>query len=194
MMSIRPSPLRDFAPLEEIFVCAQCRSPLLVSATEAECSSCGHKFYKRDGTWDLIIGDRFPDEQDGCRWEKEELQDRHRADHYMAPLFRSVQEKRGDGPLRLLSVGCGVGAEVDRLIDGGFECYGIDCGNRTAVWSRRQYPDKLLLANGNKLPFCDGYFDVVFAGCVFHTSAYSAIRSRSNLTIGTTACSLPERW
>ena len=138
----------------------------MVSETQAECSSCGHRFYKRNGTWDLVIGGRFPGQQDACRWEKEEFQDRHRADHYMAPLFRSVQATRGNKPLRLLSVGCGVGAEVDRLIDEGFECYGIDCGNRSALWHRRDHRDKLLLANGVKLPFCDGCFDVVFAGCV----------------------------
>jgi SAM-dependent methyltransferase len=152
--------------LEDILVCPYCTSSLVFQEAQAECSGCGKCFYRRDGTWDFTQGDNFPDEDDPARWEREELQDVNRASAYLLPLFRSMQPV-GSGRLRALSVGCGVAGDVDRLIDAGIECYGVDCGNRALVWSRRMHPDKLLRANGMHLPFPDGYFDIVFAGCVF---------------------------
>ena len=153
--------------LQQALICANCRGALHFHEDIAECLSCGSSFANSGGTWDFILGDRFPDDLDCCRWEKEEFQDVNRAENYMIPLFRSIQAARGGRPLRLLSVGCGVAAEVDRINDAGFECFGIECGNRAEAWAQRKYRSNLMLANGMHLPFRDGYFDIVFAGCVF---------------------------
>jgi len=56
---------------------------------------------------------------------------------------------------------------VDTLEEAGFECVGIDCGNRTGVWPRRRRSERFLLANGKHLPFESATFDCVFCGCVF---------------------------
>jgi SAM-dependent methyltransferase len=155
------------AALESALVCPDCKNPLRFSAAEAICTSCGRRFSHSEGVWDLIVGQRFPDNEDPSLWEVEEAQDRHRAANYYIPLFRSFKSALPNRPLRLLSVGCGVAAEVDQLVDEGFECFGIDCGNRSATWSRRSHRENLVLANGMYLPFEDQYFDVLFAGCVF---------------------------
>jgi SAM-dependent methyltransferase len=57
--------------------------------------------------------------------------------------------------------------DVDVLCDAGFDCVGIDCGNRTAAWPRRVEKKRFLLANGQNLPFEDRSFDGIFCGCVF---------------------------
>lgn len=153
--------------LQQALVCSICKHSLAFQGEEAICKSCGRTYQREHGIWDLIIGERFPDDEDPTRWMREEIQDRHRAARYFTPLFRSFQTARSGRKLRMLSVGCGVAAEVDALIDEGFECFGIDCGNRSVAWSRRGHLESLVLANGMFLPFPDGYFDVVFAGCVF---------------------------
>jgi len=86
--------------------------------------------------------------------------------NYWIPLFRRLWGNQTRTP-RLLSVGCGIGIDVDLLAEKGFECIGIDCGNRTAFWRRREHPERLLLANGMNMPFDDASFDGVFCGCVF---------------------------
>jgi SAM-dependent methyltransferase len=86
--------------------------------------------------------------------------------NYWIPLFQKLWSDRVR-PSRLLSVGCGIGIDVDLLAANRFECVGIDCGNRTDFWRRREHPERLLLANGMHLPFEDASFDGVFCGCVF---------------------------
>jgi SAM-dependent methyltransferase len=68
---------------------------------------------------------------------------------------------------RILSVGCGIGVDVDLLTDAGFDVVGIDNGNRTRDWPKRRHTDRLYLANGKALPFESGTFDLVYCGCVF---------------------------
>ncbi len=153
--------------LEAILVCPSCTGSLAFRDTETECQGCGTRFYKRGATWDFTLGESFPDQEDPDRWEREEHQDFNRARNYFLPFFRRERPSREGRPLRALSVGCGVAADVDQLNSAGIECYGVDCGNRALVWSRRTHPENLLRANGLHLPFPDGYFDIVFAGCLF---------------------------
>lgn len=153
--------------VEGMLVCPACTSALTFSNDEAACSNCASRFYRRDATWDFTVGVRAPEQEDGEGWFREELQEVNRAGNYWLPLFRSVRANRGSRRLRALSIGCGVAAEVDQLIDAGIDCYGVDCGSRALFWSRRTHPESLLRANGMKLPFPDGHFDIVFAGCVF---------------------------
>jgi SAM-dependent methyltransferase len=113
-----------------------------------------------------VVGGRFEDEEDGARVEYEEEASAHAVSHYWAPIFRRLL-RVADRPPRLLAVGCGIGAEVDCLTDAGFDCMGVDCGERARAWSRRKRPEALVLANGMHLPFADATFDGAFCGCVF---------------------------
>jgi SAM-dependent methyltransferase len=146
--------------------CPVCGSGLVRNAEGVRCVSCARQFTWMDGFLDLIVGERFPDASDDALLRYEEQSNRDLATNYWLPLFRSLPV-RASGPLRVLSVGCGTGVDVEVLGDAGFDSIGIDCGNRVAVWPRRRCPERLLLANGKSLPFPDDTFDVVFCGCVF---------------------------
>lgn len=57
--------------------------------------------------------------------------------------------------------------DVDILANHGYSSYGIDCGNRTSFWTRRQQKNRLVMANGKHLPFESETIDVAFCDCVF---------------------------
>lgn len=94
----------------------------------------------------------------------EEITNRRTVEEYYVPLFRKLFIGRR---ARVLSLGCGVGADVDALCDAGFDAYGIDNGVRSSQWKRRGHPERLIMANGKHMPFPDETFDCVFCGCVF---------------------------
>ncbi|MGQ8367337.1 class I SAM-dependent methyltransferase [Glaciecola sp. 1036] len=149
-------------------ICPNCKEDALSHESDgtAHCTSCNTHYSRENGFLDLIIGERFEDDSDcECLCYEENSND-YTARNYWVPLFSSLQQPK-DRPLRILAVGCGTGVEVDILNEQGFECVGIDCGNRTQVWPNRKFKHNFLLANGMKLPFPDEYFDVVFTGCVF---------------------------
>lgn len=148
-------------------VCPNCKHDLRArNGDTLVCSSCDAAFSRVDGFWDLIVGDRFDDESDeACRCY-EEVSNDYTARNYWVPLFKRLQGA-SEKPLRVLALGCGTGVEVDVLCDAGFDCVGIDCGNRPKAWANRKYPERLYLANGMNLPFPDDTFDIAFCGCVF---------------------------
>jgi SAM-dependent methyltransferase len=148
-----------------------CWKPLERGAAELRCPPCDRadcpgSFAIRDGFPDLIIGDRFEDEDLPDRMEYEEACNEYSTLHYWLPLFERLWPDRRD-PVRLLAIGCGVGVEVELLCDAGFDCSGVDCGNRTRFWLRRRHQDGLILGNALHLPFAADTFDGVFCGCVF---------------------------
>ncbi len=154
-------------------VCPCCHVPLepedgglrCLARTSDDC----HGLYPfEDGVVNLIIGQRFDDETDEACMCYEETSNEYTAKNYWLPLFSRLFPEQADGRrARILAVGCGTGLEVDLLNEAGFDCYGIDNGNRTQAWSRRSARERLFLANGMRLPFADESFDAVFCGCVF---------------------------
>ena len=62
---------------------------------------------------------------------------------------------------RILDVGCGVGAYVRRFRAFSTEVYGIDVAPARVRKGAEELPN-LLLASSDRLPFRDGFFDVVF--------------------------------
>ncbi len=147
-------------------VCPACRGDLDMDGDSIRCVRGGHLFSRLGGFPNLIVGDKFEDATTEEKMLYEEQSNSATTRNYWIPLFRSLWSNSGR-PTRLLSLGCGIGIDVDLLAAEGFECVGIDCGNRTAFWRRRQHPERLLLANGMNLPFEDASFDGVFCGCVF---------------------------
>jgi SAM-dependent methyltransferase len=148
-------------------VCPKCRKQTLARYGEAiRCSACGWESKYENGFPDLIIGERFEDDSDCECLLYEEGSNETLTRDYFLPLFKRIWPDRSTPP-KLLSLGCGTGVDVDILGDAGFNCVGIEIGNRTKVWPRRKRSERLLLANGMMLPFADGSFDGVFLGCVF---------------------------
>ena len=140
---------------------------LVAEADAYVCQSCGRRFGRENATWDFILGERFNDEFCECMWCNEENTGRHLVDNYVFPLLEKTFAgvKRRD-QIRILSIGCGVGSDVEALNQLGFCAYGIDAGNRSDYWSRRTLPERYYLANAKSLPFADESFDVILMGCV----------------------------
>lgn len=148
-------------------ICPACRAPELARSDERiRCGACGETFAFVNGFPDLIVGARFDDDPDAECLCYEECSNEHTTRAFWIPLFRRLFADRTDRP-RILAVGCGTGVEVDLLQREGFEAAGIEIGNRTGAWPRREARDYLMLANGMHLPFPDDTFDAVFCGCVF---------------------------
>lgn len=146
--------------------CPRCHGALFSLPTGYQCMGCQTPYPMTGGFPDLIVGERFDDPTDSALLSYEENSNADLTRNYWTPLFKRLWPHARKEP-RLLSVGCGTGVDVELLRDQGFDSVGIDCGNRTAVWPRRQHNERLLLANGKHLPFDDGSFDAAFCGCVF---------------------------
>jgi SAM-dependent methyltransferase len=147
-------------------VCPACGGGLRTRHDGVHCVACAAHYPVINGIPDLIVGERFDDDNDADCLCYEEAANADTTTNYWIPLFRRLWPQGGPRR-RVLSVGCGTGVDVDLLQAHGFDSIGIDCGNRTAVWPRRQHVERLLLANGKHLPFEDGTFDAVYCGCVF---------------------------
>ncbi len=146
-------------------VCPLCHQRLEFGASEIACTGCQASFEYRDGFADLVVGGRFDDDLGPSQTRYEEQSNDWLARRYLLPLLTRLLA--GVERPRLLSLGCGTGVDIDRLAESGFDVVGIDCGNRTGVWPRREHQDRFCLANGKHLPFETGSFDVVYCGCVF---------------------------
>jgi SAM-dependent methyltransferase len=146
--------------------CPVCHGSLEEQNARLACVRCRATFGYRGAFPDLVVGERFEDLTEEAQMLYEEQSNEALTRDYILPLFRTLWPRRPPAP-RILSLGCGTGMDVDLLCDEGFECVGIDCGNRTAIWHRRRHQENLLLANGKHMPFEDGEFDAVFCGCVF---------------------------
>lgn len=146
-------------------VCPQCHGVLDWSPAEITCTACRASYGYEAGFPDLIVGGRFDDEDDAERTAYETETNEDLTKNYFLPVFQQLLQKHAGA--RLLSLGCGVGMDIDLLSAAGFDVYGIDCGNRSNAWPKRQQRDRLYLANGKHLPFEDQSFDLVYCGCVF---------------------------
>jgi len=155
------------SPLQPVrLVCPACQGSLSKDETHVQCLSCGSTFVVRDGFPELLIGERYTDPISSAEIQAEEETLRLTTERYWIPLFRQFWPDRSWRP-KILSLGCGVGTDVELLCQNGFDAMGIDCGERVSSWQRRQYPERFVLANGMHLPFESGTFDAIYCGCVF---------------------------
>jgi SAM-dependent methyltransferase len=146
-------------------VCPLCHHTLRFAADQITCVECGAQFEYRDGCPDLVVGGRFDDQLGDVQTRYEEQSNEWLAQRYLIPTLSRMLS--GIRRPRVLSLGCGTGVDIDQLAAHGFDVVGIDCGNRSGVWPRRQHRDRLCLANGMRLPFESASFDAVYCGCVF---------------------------
>lgn len=85
-------------------------------------------------------------------------------------LIRLASNQFGDvSQLHVLDVGCGIGL-MERALDGRFQrLVGVDLSADAVQEAQQTGLDaEFLHYPGDRLPFDDGEFDVVFACCVFH--------------------------
>lgn len=86
------------------------------------------------------------------------------------PEVMGFNEHAGE---RLLEVGCGMGTDLLQFARGGAICTGVDLTPRSIEISRHRFnlygvPGTFLIADGERLPFSDNSFDVVYSNGVLH--------------------------
>ncbi len=149
--------------------CPACHGALHGDAASSRCQQCGQSYDATAnlGIFDFRLGTTFEDHEDCCKWENEESTGRFLVENYLQPLLKRLFSNRPAQDIRILSVGCGVGRDVEVLNQCGYDAYGIDPGNRASVWVKRQSPEQhFFLAGAEKLPFPDASFDFAFMNCV----------------------------
>jgi SAM-dependent methyltransferase len=110
------------------------------------------------------------------RWQAETIDWEDRDNRRFALEYTAPHLSRLVGPpsagAAVLSVGCGVGADVEALAELGWDAHGVEPGYRNTAWDRRSIPERLHVGDGRALPFPDGRFDAVTSyGVVEHIGA-----------------------
>jgi ubiquinone/menaquinone biosynthesis C-methylase UbiE len=91
----------------------------------------------------------------------------HVVEHYLVKRTRFIVEHCPRG--RTLDVGCGTGALAARLVDAGYEMFGVDPSEgMLAILRERTSAIDAACASGDDLPFEDASFDLVLSVAVLH--------------------------
>ena len=98
--------------------------------------------------------------------------ERHRYTEY-APWMPRVMEFEKFRGARLLEVGCGMGTDLLQFARNGARCVGIDLTPRSVEITRHHFnlygaEGKFMISDGERLPFRDESFDVVYSNGVLH--------------------------
>lgn len=161
-----PAPSTQPFPDLSLVVCPHCRSELAPRGPALHCDGCSARFDVTGGIANLQVERGFDDDDHIERWACEECTGTHMIEHYMVPLLRRLHPERAPGTLSMLSIGCGVGIDVEQLQAHGYRCHGIDVGNRAKTWARRADPRWFTRAAVQRMPFRTGQFDFAFLNCV----------------------------
>jgi SAM-dependent methyltransferase len=92
--------------------------------------------------------------------EGENLANVRKVKEYLLPLLSRISNN-SIGDLKLISIGCGFGADVDALVNSGVDAYGVEAFSRTQMWNSRQNKGRFIIADGRDLPFKNESFDIV---------------------------------
>lgn len=98
--------------------------------------------------------------------------ERHRYEEY-APWMPEVMGFSSFGGARLLEIGCGMGTDLLQFARGGARVTGADLTPRSVEISKQRFglygmPGEFLITDGERLPFADESFDVVYSNGVLH--------------------------
>jgi SAM-dependent methyltransferase len=137
------------------------------SSSTLRCETCGRTFPVEDRIADFAEGRYFDDHPDPAAMSEEALRGYdnesagRRIEDYYLPLLRAT------GARRVLDSGCGNGESVDALSAAGFDAWGHDLSAfRKWQWRARTHRERLVVADGLRLPFPDGFFDAVISSGV----------------------------
>ena len=150
----------------DLLACPECQGQLRSDNNGLFCEACGLHFGRHDGVPNLLMTEPFEDDDLEDRWLNEEKTGAFLIDRYLIPLIDSLYSGRDRNSINILSIGCGVGRDVEALNQAGYNCYGIDPGKRTSFWARRDASERYFLAGAQKLPFKSSKFDFTFMNCV----------------------------
>lgn len=83
-------------------------------------------------------------------------------------IHRKVMESLNlNGHTKLLDVGCGVGEFLEAIKDSTVQKVGVDIDCECVAISKRYVPEAgFIVSCGSKLPFPNGFFDIVTAICI----------------------------
>jgi ubiquinone/menaquinone biosynthesis C-methylase UbiE len=98
--------------------------------------------------------------------------ERHRYAEY-APWMPRLMEFEKFRDARLLEIGCGMGTDLLQFARGGARCTGIDLTPRSVEITRHRFRvygagGDFMISDGERLPFRDESFDVVYSNGVLH--------------------------
>ena len=157
-------------------VCPDCHSRLEIPGSELVCSSCDARYVFENGIADFARG-RYYDQFDGdesalgaaqqCGLCNEEEGVTARIDDYYRPLIERHRRDQGLPSVRVLDSGCGNGVSVELLQSETIEAWGNDLSAlRKWQWRTLENRDRLVVADTKRLPFEDGFFDIVMSSGV----------------------------
>lgn len=98
--------------------------------------------------------------------------ERHRYQEY-APWMPEVMGFESFRGARLLEIGCGMGTDLLQFARGGARVTGADLTPRSVEISKKRFglygvPGEFVITDGERLPFADESFDVVYSNGVLH--------------------------
>ncbi len=164
------------------FICPVCRQPVRSDTKGWECQPCGRLFpASAAGSANFLLGPGFSEDENPERDLHEEKTARVTVEGYLLPLLARTFPDTPPATVAVLDVGCGVGMYVDLLREAGYDAWGVDAGrHRPKLWSRRSSPERLVVADGDAMPFPDQSFDFIFcAGVIEHVGCDGDARTPS---------------
>ena len=154
-------------------VCPSCRSTLeMIFESSLSCVECASVYPSVDGYWKFTDESFDPiareaDEGRPTIMEGERTSGSRFVGKYLIPKLQGLQLESA----KVLSIGCGFGADVAELRQWGHEGYGIDLWRaRAPEWANLGLlPEWCYVADARALPFRDKEFDVVLCiGLIEH--------------------------
>lgn len=151
-----------------MFWCPNCKTQLQAEE-RPRCGSCGSHYRLQDGFYvfdssPLVATLEYGHDQYILDIENAELFDKlHR---YIIPNLGELRGKK------ILSVGCGGGADIAELNQLGAQAYGMDFSYRVSQWRNQGLSlAHLFVSSSRRIPFPLNYFDVILCmGVIEHVS------------------------
>jgi SAM-dependent methyltransferase len=150
------------------YCCPSCVGPLKRQGNDLTCTRCAFVYPVVDGVADFSGGKYYDQFDDSTELTEEHLRGLELENAGTVTRIESYYlPKIGSPSRRVLDAGCGNGISVDLLVAAEHDAWGIDLSSlRRWQWRDRSHRDRLAVADGLRLPFANGFFDVVLCSGV----------------------------